>query len=93
MKTNEMSAAVYEAILSMEELKEPVKIDGTFKPARLSVLILSQIIESALEKGKENGSDLLNFVPTETEELKKICAYLLEKAKLTNLAEKLKNLK
>lgn len=93
MKSNEMSAMVYEAILSMEELKEPVKIDSGFKPSRLSVLILSQVIESAMEKGKENGSDLLNFVPAETEELRRICVYLLEKAKLTNLAEKLKNLK
>lgn len=93
MKTNEMSNVVYDAILSMEEVREPVKMDNGFKPSRLSVLILSQIIDSALEKGKENGSDLLSYVPAEAEELRQFSDYLLEKARFKNLAIKLKNLK
>jgi N-acetylglucosamine kinase-like BadF-type ATPase len=93
MKNVETAAQVYDAILSIDELKQVVKIDNSYKPTKITVLVLSQVIDAALEKGNEKGNDLLSYLPAEAEALRKFSDYLLEKAGFKNLAQHLKNLK
>lgn len=81
-------ARLYETVLSVPGMDEPKKLVA--QPKRKVVLILSQVINAALEKKDENGMDLLSFVPAEAVELKKLADDYLEQTGLTELAEKLK---
>jgi hypothetical protein len=93
LTTNDV-AKVYDTILSTPGMNETVKID--LKISRRNVLLLNSVIERGLTvKGvDEKSSNLLDAVPKETlQELTNISDDCLRKAGLTELSEKLNELK
>jgi hypothetical protein len=93
LTTNDV-AKVYDTILSTPGMNETVKID--LKISRRNVLLLNSVIDRGLTvKGvDEKSSNLLDAVPKETlQELTNISEDCLRKAGLTELSEKLNELK
>lgn len=82
---------IYETLLSIPGMNEPVKIE--MKLPRKQVLLLSKVIERGLvENGEETEPSLLRLATLETrEELGKVVSDLLAKGGLTEMAEKLKS--
>lgn len=87
--TREEMSRVYDTVLSIPGMDSTVKLSS--QPTRKLVLILSQVIDQAVNEKKGQGMDLLSFLPEEAEELKSLSRDFLEKAELTSLAEKLKS--
>lgn len=82
---------VYETLLSMPGMNEPVKID--MKLPRKQLLLLSSAIERGLaEIQRDEGPSLLGLAPAETrDELQKVRVELLQKGGLAEMAEKLQS--
>ena len=82
---------VYETLLSIPGMNDPVKID--LKLPRKQVLLLSKVIERGLaQKEGEEGPSILSLAPPETRgELVKVAEDLLAKGGLTEMNEKLKS--
>ena len=81
---------VYDTVLCIHSMDETVKLNS--QPTRKTILVLSQVIDQALGEKKGDGMDLLSFLPEEAQELRKLAQEYLERAGITNLAEKLKKL-
>lgn len=92
LTTNDI-AQVYDTILSIPGMNEPVKID--FKISRKNVLLLNRVIERGLTlKQGDKSSNLLDIVPQDAlQELTSLADDCLKKAGLTELSEKLKSFK
>lgn len=92
LTTNDI-AQVYDTILSIPGMNEPVKID--FKISRKNVLLLNRVIERGLTlKLGDKSSNLLDIVPQDAlQELTSLADDCLKKAGLTELSEKLKSFK
>lgn len=82
---------VYETLLSIPGMNEPVKID--LKLPRKQVLLLSKVIERGLaENSDEKELSILQLAPAETrEELLKFAGELLQKGGLAEMNERLKS--
>jgi|GEM_PF-1979893 len=87
--TREEMAWLYDAVLSVPAMEEKVK-KLSLQPSRKLVLILSQVIDKAIEVKKGEGSGLLSFYPEQIEGLKELRKDLLDQAELTVFADKLK---
>ena len=81
---------VYDTILSMPGMNDPVKLE--LRITRRNILLLERVIARGLN-GKEEGAALLELLSPEVEgELQALAADCLLKAGLTILSEKLKDL-
>lgn len=82
---------VYETLLSVPGMNEPVKID--LKLSRKQVLLLSNVIERGLQEDvDEKDVSLLHLAAADTRaDLLKIAADLRDKAGLAEMNEKLKS--
>ncbi|QSW89592.1 hypothetical protein J0383_01955 [Flavobacterium endoglycinae] len=90
MLTENDVAKVFDTILSIPGMNEPVKID--LKISRKNVLLLNNVIErgSSLD-GELKSSAFLSIIPAENlQELKLLGEEFLQKANLNELYEKLK---
>ena len=93
LTTNDV-AKVYDTILSIPGMNETVKID--VRISRRNVLLLNNVIERGLtvKDADDKLSNLLDVVPKETlQELTNLSDDYLKKAGLTELSEKLKEVK
>lgn len=92
LTTNDIGQ-IYDTILSIPSMNDPVKLD--LKISRKNVLFQNRVIECGLSlKQDDNTSDLLNIVPDDTlKELTSLADDCLKKAGLTELSEKLKSFK
>ena len=84
---------VYETLLSIPGMNEPVKID--LKLPRKQVLVLSKVIERGLaENGEEAEPSILSLTSPEVrDDLLNIVGELLAKGGLSELNEKLEALR
>ncbi|MGH2642972.1 MAG: hypothetical protein ACRDE2_03410 [Chitinophagaceae bacterium] len=91
LSTNDVTG-VYETILSIPGMDEPVKID--FKVSRRNILLLHSVIERGLsDKEDKKSIHLLDIVPEETlQELREFSESCIQKAGLVALKEKLQAL-
>lgn len=91
MTTNDV-AQVFDTILSMPGMNEPVKID--LKISRKNALLLNHVIERGLTtKTGDNSSLFLENMPEENlKELKQLAEECLQKAGLKEFSEKLQSL-
>lgn len=82
---------VYETLLSIPGMNEPVKID--LKMPRKQVLLLSKVIERGLaENGEEKEPSILSLASPEMRgELQNVVGELLQKGGLSEMAEKLRS--
>ncbi|MEO6730738.1 MAG: hypothetical protein ABIN01_05940 [Ferruginibacter sp.] len=86
-------AKIYETVLSIPGMSEPVKIALTIP--RKNVLLLSKIIERGLaaKDADDKSTNILDIVPKETsQELLSLASELLNKSGLTELNQKLQTL-
>jgi hypothetical protein len=90
MLTENDVAKVFDTILSIPGMNEPVKID--LKISRKNVLLLNNVIERASSPdGELKSSAFLSIIPAENLlELKLLGEEFLQKANLNELYEKLK---
>ena len=90
MTTNEASV-IYDAVLSVPGMDDIVKINLSI--SRKKVLLLGQIIEAGMKTKEAAVIQLLATLPKDTsDEIKLLKEECLEKAGLTVLDAKLKNL-
>jgi hypothetical protein len=91
-KSSDDKIKIYETVLSSPGMAAKCKI--MLQLSRRDILLLSSVIETGLEPGKnETGSNLAGFLPEEcVDDLKVIVAEILKKAELTEFYEKLKML-
>jgi hypothetical protein len=82
---------VYETLLSIPGMNEPVKID--LRMPRKQVLLLSKVIERGLaENGEETEPSILSLAsPEMRDELQNVIGELLGKGGLSEMAEKLRS--
>ncbi|TDW47761.1 hypothetical protein EV144_10445 [Flavobacterium sp. 270] len=91
MLTENDAAQVFDTILSVPGMNEPVKID--LKISRKNVLLLSHVIERGLLENNGSPSLLLQRTAEENiTELKQLSTDCLSRAGLTELNEKLAGL-
>lgn len=90
MMTENDVAKVFDTILSIPGMNEPVKID--LKISRKNVLLLNNVIErGSSPDGELKSSAFLSIIPAENlQELKLLGEEFLQKANLNELYEKLK---
>lgn len=81
---------IYETLLTVPGMHDPVKID--FKIPRKTVLILAEVISRGMNQTTELENGILFISKDSAEELNAIIKESLEKAGLTELNERLKNL-
>ncbi|MEP7376796.1 MAG: hypothetical protein ABI675_25585 [Chitinophagaceae bacterium] len=84
-------ALIYETVLSIPGMGEPVKVN--LQTSRKNLLLLSKVIERGLngKEVSEKGISILDIVSKETLlDLSAIAGELLTKAGLTEMNEKLK---
>ena len=86
MTKNEV-AKVFDTVLSIPGMSEPVKID--LKISRKNVLLLCHVIEEGLQMEKDASSLLGNISEEGLSELKNLSEECLQKAGLTELNQKL----
>lgn len=86
---NEVSK-VYDTVLSIPGMNEPVKID--LKISRKNVLLLSYMITKGLELKKEDDGLLASISEEGFTDLKNLSEECLQKAGLVELNQKLKTL-
>lgn len=85
------TSMVYDALLAVPGMSEQVKVD--LRISRKQVLLLSNTIRQGLAAKEGMAYDLLSVLPKESvEELSRIADEILEKAGLTALYSKLKQL-
>lgn len=88
-KKNE-TALLYDALLSVPGMSEPVKID--LRMERKIVLLFVNLLESGLSNKDEETAELLAALPQAAiDEINQLLGQCLEKAGLTGLNEKLKS--
>ena len=88
MLTENDAAQIFDTIMSIPGMNEPVKID--LKISRKNVLLLSHVIECGLLENDSSTSVLLQRTAAESiNELKQLSADCLSRAGLTDLNEKL----
>ncbi|RPD39311.1 hypothetical protein [Chitinophaga barathri] len=87
MTSSELSK-VYDTLMCGPGMNDPVKLN--YQPTRRFVLLLSQVIEQAVRRDKQDGETLLAYIPGEAEQLLEFSNDWLEKAGMKALAEKLK---
>lgn len=91
MLTENDAAQVFDTILSIPGMNEPVRID--LKISRKNVLLLHHVIERGLLENEGSPSVLLQRTAEENiNELKQLSADCLSRAGLTELSEKLASL-
>ncbi|MBO9586516.1 MAG: hypothetical protein J7574_20305 [Flavobacterium sp.] len=91
MLTENDAAQVFDTIMSIPGMNEPVRID--LKISRKNVLLLHHVIGRGLIENDPGPSALLNRTAKENiEELKQLSADCLGRAGLTELNEKLAGL-
>ncbi|MBK0368255.1 hypothetical protein [Flavobacterium agrisoli] len=90
MITKNDVAKVFDTILSIPGMNEPVKID--LKISRKNVLLLSHLIEQGLAVENEDSSLMESMSEEEFANLKKIAEECLQKAGLVELNQKLQTL-
>ncbi|WP_367866976.1 hypothetical protein [Pedobacter sp. WC2423] len=91
--TNNEIVKVYDTIMSIPGMSEPVKID--LKITRRNVLLLSNVLERGLtlKDPDDKSSNLLDSMAKETiAELRNFADDCLKKAGMTEFSEKLKAL-
>lgn len=81
---------IYDTLLAVPGMHDTVKID--LKIPRKTVLLLTEVITRGMEQKSESGKAALMISKESEEELDTIIAESLEKAGLTELSCKLKNL-
>lgn len=85
------TSIVYDALLAVPGMSEQVKVD--LRISRKQVLLLSNTIRQGMAAKEGMAHDLLSVLPKESvEELSRIADDILEKAGLTELHSKLKQL-
>jgi len=87
MSMKNYAAKVFDTVLSIPGMSEPVKID--LKISRKNVLLLSHFIERGLLLEKDEGSLMGSIAEEELTELKNISQECLQKAGLVELNQKL----
>lgn len=87
MSEKNYAAKVFDTVLSIPGMSEPVKID--LKISRKNVLLLSHFIETGLQLEKEEGSLIGSIKDDELNELKNVSQECLQKAGLVELNQKL----
>ncbi|ABQ06774.1 hypothetical protein [Flavobacterium johnsoniae] len=91
MLTENDAAQVFDTILSIPGMNEPVRID--LKISRKNVLLLHHVIERGLLENNSSPSMLLRRTAQENiQEIKQLSADCLARAGLTELHEKLAGL-
>jgi hypothetical protein len=91
MLTENDAAQVFDTILSIPGMNEPVRID--LKISRKNVLLLHHVIERGLLENNSSPSMLLRRTAQENiQEIKQLSADCLARAGLTELHEKLTGL-
>lgn len=88
--TEQEIAGIYETLLSMPGMEDPVKLD--LKVSRKLVLLLTHALED-WEQKQDPEPVLLRFIPGSRESLKQIIQECLSKSGLTDLNQKLKQLR
>ncbi|MCE7054731.1 hypothetical protein LZF95_08605 [Algoriphagus sp. AGSA1] len=81
---------IYDTLLAVPGMHDTVKID--LKIPRKTVLLLTEVITRGMEQKSESGNPAILISKESEEELNTIIAESLEKAGLTILSSKLKNL-
>lgn len=81
---------IYETLLAVPGMHDTVKID--LKIPRKTVLLLTEIITRGMEQKSESGKTFMHISKESEDELTIIISESLEKAGLTELSSKLKNL-
>lgn len=87
MSVKNYAAKVFDTVLSIPGMSEPVKID--LKISRKNVLLLSHFIERGLLLEKDEGSLMGSMPDEELVELKNVSNECLQKAGLVELNQKL----
>lgn len=87
MSVKNYAAKVFDTVLSIPGMSEPVKID--LKISRKNVLMLSHFIERGLLLEKDEGSLMGSMPDEELVELKNVSNECLQKAGLVELNQKL----
>lgn len=81
---------IYDTLLAVPGMHDTVKID--LKIPRKTVLLLTEVITRGMEQKSESGKPAIRISKESEEELNTIISESLEKAGLTILSSKLKNL-
>jgi hypothetical protein len=82
---------VYETVLSSPGMGDKCKV--VLHLSRQNILLLSRLIETGLNSGKENPDELIGLLSNESrEELETVVPEFLKKGGLTEFYEKLKSL-
>lgn len=81
---------IYETLLAVPGMNDPVKID--FKIPRKTVLLLAEVISRGMNQKTDLENGILQISKESAEELNTIIRESLEKAGLTDLSQKLKKL-
>ncbi|WP_339878824.1 hypothetical protein [uncultured Algoriphagus sp.] len=81
---------IYDTLLAVPGMHDTVKID--LKIPRKTVLLLTEVITLGMEQKSESGKNPFRISKESEEELNIIIADSLEKAGLTTLSSKLKEL-
>ena len=81
---------IYDTLLAVPGMHDTVKID--LKIPRKTVLLLTDVITRGMEQKSESGKNPIRISKESEEELNTIISDSLEKAGLTLLSSKLKNL-
>jgi hypothetical protein len=87
MNAKNYAAKVFDTVLSIPGMSEPVKID--LKISRKNVLLLSHFIERGLLLEKDEGSLMASIAEEELAELKNVSQDCLQKAGLVELNQRL----
>tara|TARA_R110002051_G_scaffold268494_1_gene328545 strand:+ start:261 stop:548 length:288 start_codon:yes stop_codon:yes gene_type:complete len=81
---------IYDTLLAVPGMHDKVKID--LKIPRRTVLLLTEVITRGMDQKSETGKPVIRISKESEEELNTIISETLEKAGLTELSSKLKNL-
>ena len=81
---------IYDTLLAVPGMHDTVKID--LKIPRKTVLLLTEILARGMGQKSESGNPAIRISKESEEELNTIIAESLEKAGLTILSSKLKNI-
>lgn len=87
---NSSLETIYETLLTVPGMHDTVKID--LKIPRKTVLLFTEVLSRGIEQKSSSANAVTNITKESQEELKAIISESLEKAGLTALSSKLKEL-